>query len=278
MSQQTTLTRDVVVKGIGLHSGDLSRVILRPAAANTGIVFVQNSREIPVSPTLVQSSPLCTLLNDGNGFTLSTVEHLMAALFGLGIDTVRIEVEGHEVPILDGSALPWVEAIDAAGRQQLETPQHSLIIIEKTEIKDAERHLIADTRPSPWLVLNVNIDFPHPAIGQQTWRGIIDEKTFRTEIAPARTFTLESEIESARRAGLIKGGDLTNAVVFGQNGYVINPDGLRFPNEPVRHKALDVLGDMYMAGRPLFGSLTMTHPGHTANNHLLRQIMGLPSA
>lgn len=272
-----TLASAVSVTGVGLHSGASVKVTLQPEPAGTGIAFFRS--DIPTESffisdsTLTKPSPLCTLLTNQNGATLSTVEHLMAAFAGLGVTDVSVHVNGPELPILDGSALPWVQAIDTAGRALLAetiTP----VIVTKPQLYSAEGRLLeALPDPRSGTRIMATIEFPHPAIGRQSWKGVLDEQTFRTEIAPARTFTLERDVNAARAAGLIKGGSLENAVVFADDGTVLNPEGLRFADEPVRHKVLDALGDFYMAGRPIWGKLSLTLPGHSANNALLRKLL-----
>jgi UDP-3-O-[3-hydroxymyristoyl] N-acetylglucosamine deacetylase len=275
--KQVTLKRDVVVTGIGLHSGKQAEVRLMPALPGQGITLRRvdgggvNFGQI--RPDLSHPSPLCTLLDDGHGMTISTVEHLLAALHGLKVDCVQIEVDGPEVPILDGSALPWVEAIDRAERVELEAPRHWLRVREPAKVLEDGRVLLAEPHMRRALRIACMIDFPHRRIGRQEWKGVVDEETFRKEIAPARTFTLEAEVEAARKAGLIKGGSLENAVVFGADGMVKNPEGLRFMDEPVRHKVLDAMGDLFLAGQCVWGRFHLTAPGHTANNALLRRIM-----
>lgn len=272
---QTTLAKDVVILGIGLHSGAMSRVIVRSAGADAGIVFRQNGVDVPARAGLVRVAPLCTLVEDAAaGVRISTVEHLLAALHGLGIDNAVVEVEGEEVPILDGSALPWVEAIDNAGRQELEAPKRALVVGNEVRVEDGSKYAVASPHAGAWLSVDVTVDYPHPLIGVQRWKGIVDEQVFRTQIAPARTFVLEKDIEAVRAAGLVRGGGLDNAVVFGSDGRVMNPERLRFADEPVRHKVLDLIGDLYMGGRAVHGRVTAVMPGHGLNNGLLRKIVG----
>ena len=288
---QITLARDVVMRGIGLHSGAMVRVVVRPGAVDTGVVFRQNGMDVPARADLVKVAPLCTLV-EASGMKISTVEHLLAALHGLGIDNAVIEVEGEEIPILDGSALPWVEAFDKVGRVEQGAPKRVLVVGQAVEVEltrlrqgsseassgllreeDRDTQVItakAEPHAGAWLHVSVATDYAHPLIGPQTWRGIVDEAVFRREIAPARTFVLEKDVAAARKGGLIRGGGLDNAVVFGENGLVMNPEGLRFKDEPVRHK---VLGDLYMAGRPVHGRLSFNMPGHGVNNQLLRKIV-----
>lgn len=275
-----TLAKDVSIKGVGLHSGIGTEVVLRPnvyQGVNGGGVVLRRGDavggEFRIEASMVQKSPLCTLLHNAQGTTLSTVEHLLSALHGLRVDSVIVEISGPEVPILDGSALPWVELIDQAGRVELETPRNWLKV-EKPVVLDAEGRVLLAT-PDARLGMRVEctIDFPHPMIGKQEWRGMVDEATFRREIAPARTFVQEKDIAAAQAAGLAKGGSLENAVVFGTDGTVLNKEGLRFADEPVRHKVLDLIGDIYMEGRCVVGAFAVTAPGHVANNELLRKIV-----
>ncbi len=276
-----TLAKEVSIHGVGLHSGVGTEVVLRPHAhqgVNAGGVVLRRGDgadgEFRITPEMVQTSPLCTLLRNSHDVTLSTVEHLLSALHALRVDSVIVEISGPEVPILDGSALPWVELIDKAGRVELETPRNWLKV-EKSVVLDSEgRVLLATPDARSGMRVECVIDFPHPMIGRQEWKGIVDETTFRREIAPARTFVQERDIAAAQAAGLAKGGSLENAVVFGEDGTVKNPGGLRFPDEPVRHKVLDLIGDVYMAGRCVSGAFAVTAPGHVANNLLLRQMVG----
>ena len=213
------------------------------------------------------------MLENSHGTTIGTVEHLLSALHGLRVDNLLVEIDGPEVPILDGSALPWVELIDKAEREELSAPRQWLKIERTVRHEDAGRVMLAEPDARAALRIECHVEYPHPAVGRQTWRGVIDEVTYRSQIAPARTFVLEKDIAAAQAAGLIKGGGLHNAVVFGEDGQVQNPEGLRFPNEPVRHKVLDAVGDMFTAGQCLRGKLTLNAPGHTANNMLLRRLL-----
>ena len=272
--KQRTLKATVARMGVGLHSGEVAEVVLRPATAGTGVVIVRGGARTAVRAARVRGTPLSTQVDLEGGQTLATVEHLMAALHALGVDNVEIEVGGPEVPILDGSALPWVEAIDEAGRTELGAERGWLRVEEPVEYRDGLKVLRALPHKAEGLWVRAAVEFDHPLIGSQTWEGKVDEDTFRHLIAPARTFVMEADIEQAKAAGLIKGGNLENAVVFGKNGKVLNPDGLRFDDEPVRHKVLDAVGDLYMDGRPLWARLDLTWPGHAVNNMLLRKLVG----
>jgi UDP-3-O-[3-hydroxymyristoyl] N-acetylglucosamine deacetylase len=278
LHKRVTLAKEVSIRGIGLHSGVGAEVVLRPATgAEAGVVLRRGDvsmGEFRLHPDMVKRSPLCTLLENEHGVNVSTVEHLLSALHGLRVDSVVIEINGPEVPILDGSALPWVELIDSVGRVELAYDRNWLEVASP-QVEDSEgRVLLANPEPRKGLRVECVVDFPHPAIGRQEWKGLVDEATYRRNIAPARTFVLERDIAAAQAAGLAKGGSLENAVVFGDDGSVKNPGGLRFADEPVRHKVLDVVGDLYMAGRPVSGVFHMNLPGHIANNLLLRKIVG----
>jgi UDP-3-O-[3-hydroxymyristoyl] N-acetylglucosamine deacetylase len=270
--KQRTLKAPVARKGVGLHSGVEAEVVLRPAGAGEGIVFMAGGRKVKAAATLVNPTPLCTMLDLGEGVRLSTVEHLMAALHALGVDNVRTEASGPEIPILDGSALPWVEALDEAGRVELEAERDWLKVAAAVEAREGLKALKAEPGREEGLWVRAGVDYLHPLIGSQTWEGMVDEDTFRHLIAPARTFVLQKDIEAAQAAGLARGGSLENAVVFGDDGTVLNPDGLRFDDEPVRHKVLDIVGDLYMAGRPVWGRVSVVLPGHAMNNLLLRKM------
>ena len=275
-NRAVTLAKDVRISGVGLHSGVGAEVVLRPNVSGGGVVLRRGDvtgGEFRIAADMVQASPLCTLLENASGVNLSTVEHLLSALHGLRVDSVIVEINGPEVPILDGSALPWVELIDEAGRVELDVDRKWLKV-EKPAVLDAEgRVLLATPDAREGMRVDCTIDFPHPAIGRQVWKGVVDEQTFRREIAPARTFVQEKDIAAAQAAGLAKGGSLENAVVFGDAGGVLNKGGLRFADEPVRHKVLDLIGDFYMQGQCVNGSFAVTAPGHVANNRLLRQIL-----
>ena len=283
MQTMVTLAKAITVKGIGVHTGAPVAVELRPRVpklreVNAGIVLQRldvpkGQGDFTLAADLSVPSPLATLLRNAEGTTLSTVEHLLSALHGLQVDALTIAVDGPELPILDGSGLPWVQAIDAAGRQTLDVPRAWLRVPKVVQHDSEGRVLRAEPDGRRALRVECPVDVPHPMIGRQMWRGVVDEAVFRAEIAPARTFVLEEDIAAAQAAGLAKGGSLANAVVFGRNGQVLNAEGLRFADEPVRHKVLDAVGDLFLAARPVAGKFYLTLPGHTANNALLRKLL-----
>ncbi len=258
----TTLARSESVAGIGLHSGQPAQVTLVPSPPGTGRVFVRMDLPgEPIIPALwphVSSTHRATSLCKDNA-AVSTVEHLLAALVGLGIDNVRIETTAEELPALDGSATPWVAALDAAGRQDQPGPAPVLAPTRPIRVSQGNRSLVLV--PAPVCSLRVQVDFDHPDVGVQELDLPLDESTFRNELAWARTFGFEQELEHLRAQNLVRGASLENAVVYGDRG-VINPEGLRSPDEVVRHKALDLVGDLALIGQPILGRLTAIRPGH----------------
>ncbi len=267
-----TLTKSCEVSGIGLHNGLESLVRLSPRT-KAGIEIKVNGQPLTLSPTNMLPTPLRTTLAEGN-ITLATPEHLLAALHGLNILGISIEIEGPpEVPILDGSALPWVAAIDAAGRTELANPPPLLKAGRPSTYSNEGRLLLATPRLLGGLEVECHVTYPSAVIGTQHWRGVITEEVFRTEIAPARSFALQAEVEAAMAAGLLRGASLASGVLLTREETIANPEGLRFPDEPVRHKMLDFIGDSFLAGRRVQGSFALTAPGHTANIRLLQQVV-----
>lgn len=276
--QQQTLAQSFSYSGKGLHSGVQVTATLLPAPERTGIVFkradIQGEEgHIALTPHGVHHTQLCSVIENDKGVSVATVEHLLAACYGMGLDNCIVEINGPEIPILDGSALPWAQGISEAGLTQQNATCAALIITKPITVNYEGRVLQALPDDRPGLRVEVMIDFPHPAIGRQEWAGKITPEKFISDIAPARTFCLERDIEAMQKAGMIKGGGLENAVVFGRDGTPINPEGLRFTDEPVRHKVLDMLGDFFMSGKRIQGKLIIPMPGHGANNALLRAIV-----
>lgn len=275
---QQTLGKAISVTGVGLHSGQEATVTLRPAEDNAGVTVRRTdvaAGDIPLNPTVVGETTLCTTIGNAAGVQVKTVEHLLSSLYALNVDNVVIEIDGPEIPILDGSASPWVAAIDEAGRVAQAAPAPILTITKPITHMQEGRLLEALPDPRPGLRIAVTVDFPHPVIGRQELAIKVDEETFRKEIAPARTFCLERDVQAMQAAGLIQGGSLDCAVVFAENGTVVNPSGLRFKDEPIRHKMLDAIGDFALANKRISGKLNLTMPGHGANNELLRKIVAL---
>ncbi|HEX2859371.1 MAG TPA: UDP-3-O-acyl-N-acetylglucosamine deacetylase [Alphaproteobacteria bacterium] len=266
------IAKPISLEGVGVHTGVRSGVTLLPGSNGISVARVDGRRKnFAISPTTARPSPLCTLLVGSTGATLSTVEHLFSALHGMGVTDVMVEVDGPEVPILDGSALPWVTALETAGLTPLPGPLDTLKVASTVPLADGARTLFAT--PAGLFSVRCTIDFDHPMIGHQSWSGTITPERYKKEIAPARTFITEDELKLAQEAGFAKGATLEGGVLFLNDGTVANPGGLRFEDEPVRHKVLDAIGDLFMAGKPVVGAFTLNRPGHTANNALLRKLV-----
>lgn len=251
-----------------MHSGAPARVTLHPAPAGTGRVFHTPNGEIPALLAHVAETGNRTVLARGPA-RVETVEHLLAACFALQLDDVAIEIDGPEAPILDGSAEPWRAAILEAGLVQHAAPAPVFAVNRVLEVREGERY--ARLEPGAGLELDLTIAFEEPGIGEQRFQGRLDAEMFAREIAPARTFGLAADLPRLRAAGLGLGAGLANTVAF-EKGRVLNPEGLRFPNEPVRHKALDVLGDLALLGARLEGKLTASRPGHALTAALLHKL------
>jgi UDP-3-O-[3-hydroxymyristoyl] N-acetylglucosamine deacetylase len=277
---QHTVKTSAILAGVGVHTGERVRLVIRPAAADHGIVFVRTDiidrdNRVPVSPEAVVKTQLGTVIANEAGVTVATIEHLMAALSALEVDNAVVELDGPEVPIMDGSALPFVTLLDRAGRRWQDAPRRFIEVLETVEVVDGDKR--AAMTPSPRFVMDFEISFPSAAIGRQ--RVIVDvtEQSFRRELADCRTFGFLHEVEALRAMGLARGGDLTNAVVI-EGDRVLNEDGLRRPDEFVRHKALDAVGDLYVLGAPVLGRFTGVKAGHDMNNRLVRALAARPAA
>lgn len=270
---QKTLKSAISCTGIGLHSGNKVSMTLKPAEADTGIVFRRadvggEGVEIPGTFDSVVDTRMCTTIGSA-GKTISTVEHLMAALAGAGIDNAIIEVGGPEVPVMDGSAAPFLFLIECAGVAELDAPRKALRIKKAVEVREDDK--LARIAPGEGFALDFEIDFSNPVIGQQSMSVGLTSGVFKDEIARARTFGFLHEAEALWAAGLAKGASLDNAVVV-SGDKVMNDDGLRFEDECVRHKILDAVGDLYMAGMPIIGHYNGTRASHALNNALLREV------
>jgi UDP-3-O-[3-hydroxymyristoyl] N-acetylglucosamine deacetylase len=272
--QQTTIDSDVVLSGTGVHSGKPASVILHPAEANTGWNFVVSSGcgrlvRIPADFRAVANVTLCTVLGDGKGTTVGTVEHLLAALRGMNVDNCEIELDGNELPILDGSAAPFVEAIDEAGLRILDEPRRCIKVLQTIRIEEGQS--MAELSPSNSSLFDVTIDFPNPFIGRQHLAIDLNPNVFRREIARARTFGFMKDVKALWAAGRALGSSLENTVAIGDDR-ILNPEGLRFKNEFVRHKALDAVGDLALAGAPILGAYRSIRGGHKINTNILKAL------
>ncbi len=277
IERQTSIERSVTVHGVGLHTGAKVHMQLCPAPPYTGIVFRRvdlDSFEVPASPEYVAHVSYATALVR-SGVLVATVEHLLAALHGCGVDNVIVEIDGFEVPILDGSALPFVELIQAAGVNQLDAPRQYLRILKRIEVSDNGKFMAI--RPGSALSIQCEIDFDHPLIGRQQRTVEMHGNAFIREIAPARTFGFHHEAESLRKMGLIQGGSLDNAIVLTREG-MLNQEPLRFPDEFVRHKILDLIGDLTLLGRPILGRVEAVRAGHALHNGLVAKLLRDPQA
>jgi len=280
---QHTLKAPIGCVGVGLHSGRRVSLTLHPAEAGHGIVFRRSdlSRDIPARFDRVVDDRLCTVLGDERWASarVGTVEHLMAALSGLGVDNALIELDGPEVPALDGSAAPWVFLLECAGMVSQPEPRRTIEIRRTVRVSDGDS--FAELRPAlpnaPGLEMALSIDFAAAAIGRQALSLRLTPDSFRQELARARTFTLMEEVEALRAAGFAQGGSLENAVVV-DKARVLNRGGLRMPDEFARHKLLDAVGDLALAGAPLCGRFIAHRPGHALNNRLLRALFANAAA
>lgn len=272
MAVQQTLCESVEFTGFGLHSGAPVRMVLHPAPADTGVRFCRTDvagadQIVPARWDAVQPSRLCTLLVNRDGVSVSTVEHIMAALAGCAIQNVQIDIDGPEVPILDGSAAPFVAGILRAGIARQDALLRAILVKKPIEVRDGAA--IARLEPADMLEIDFEIDFAEAAIGHQTLRMNMSNGAFVRELSTSRTFCRNADVIAMRERGLALGGTLENAVVFDGNR-VLSPGGLRHANEPVRHKMLDALGDLALAGMPILGRYTGYRSGHALTNSLLR--------
>ncbi len=277
---QRTLKGPIACTGTGLHSGRKVAMQLLPAPPNHGIVF--RRRDIPGDAGVlkadfraVRDTRLCSMLANDAGTKIGTIEHLMAALYGAQVDNLIVELDADEVPVMDGSAAPFLFLVDCAGTIEQAAPRRAIQILETIAFEEGDAHL--ELSPGPGFSADFEIDFANEAIGRQAIHVALEPAGFRQEIARARTFGFEHEVASLRAMGLARGGSLDNAVVIsGEN--ILNEDGLRFDDEFVRHKVLDLVGDLYLAGAPILGHARARRTGHRHNNALLHALFATPRA
>ena len=271
---QRTLKQKINFQGIGLHSGKIVKMSIYPAVADHGIVFVRSditdkNNVIPAKYDHVVDTKLCTVIGNEAGAIVGTIEHLMAAFAGCGIDNVLVEIDSPEVPVMDGSSSAFVEAIDEAGLEIQEKPRRAIRILKEVSIeKDGKR---ASLRPGNLPTFIGEIDFDHPSIGKQRYEVTLLNGNFRHDIAKARTFGFKHEVEMLRQMGLAQGGSLDNAIVLDETK-ILNKGGLRFENEFIRHKVLDAIGDIALAGGPIIGTYEGEKLGHELTNLLLHEL------
>ena len=273
---QKTLKTSIGCAGIGLHTGVRVSMKLYPAEPNTGIVFrrvdlVGGGTEIPAKWSSVTDSRMCTVLADQNGVSVATVEHLMSAFCGLEIDNAIVEINGPEVPAMDGSAAPFAFLIDCAGAVEQDAVRRALRVTKSHAYTDGQK-MVALGSWSGGLRVDFTIDFRAAAIGRQHCSFMVDRDVFKTEIARARTFGLLSDVTALREAGLARGGNLDNAIVVDGNR-ILNEEGLRHAHEFVHHKALDAIGDLYLTGHPIIGHFVGRCSSHADTARLMRQVL-----
>jgi len=274
---QTTLAREAVLEGVGLHSGAPCKVRLRPARADDGIVFDlaalssgPSRGRIRACIDSVIDTRLCTRLGNDAGGSIGTVEHLLAAATVIGVDNLLVEIDGDELPILDGSASPYVDALEEAGVASCQAPHRRLRILERVELVDGARSIIAE--PYDGALIEVSIDYADPAIGVQTVVLDLSDGESLKRLKRARTFCRLADVEAMRKAGLSRGGSLDNAIVV-DGDKILNQSGLRDPQEFALHKALDLIGDLRLAGAPIEGRIVAVRPGHDLNTRFVKRLL-----
>ena len=280
MLKQYTIAAPVKTVGIGLHTGSKVTLKLIPAPINTGIIFhrvdLPNAPGIKADAHAVTDTRLATVLQNGDT-RISTVEHLLSGCAGLGIDNLIIELDCEEVPIMDGSAASFLFLIESAGLQEQDAPRQFIVIKKLVEIRDSGK--LARLEPFDGFKLDFTIDFKHPAVDKTGQRYVIDfaDSTYAREIGRARTFGFAHEVEALREMGLARGGSLDNAIVLDEHR-ILNNEELRYDDEFVRHKILDAIGDLYLAGHPIVGAYVAEKSGHALNNALLRALFADPTS
>lgn len=277
MLMQCTLKKQITLTGIGLHSGKKVTVTFKPAPKNTGLVYkrtdLEPNVEFKCSADAVRDTQLCTALVNAEGVRISTIEHLQAALFSLGIDNLYIEVNAPEIPIMDGSAYPFVYLLSQVGIKELNAPKQFIKVTKAVRVEDGDKWAMLEPS-SQGLQMDLTIDFKHPAMDPEKQHISIDfsGKLFRDEIASARTFCFLRDVEYMHAHNLALGGSLDNAVVL-DDYRVLNNDGLRYENEFVKHKLLDCIGDLYMSNMVLLGKFSAYKTGHHLNNQMIRELL-----
>jgi UDP-3-O-[3-hydroxymyristoyl] N-acetylglucosamine deacetylase len=271
--KQRTLMNEVGCTGIGLHTGEKVKINIRPAPADSGIKFIRTDLkghpEVEVRFDNVFDTTLATTIGT-NGCKVSTIEHLMAAFFGLGIDNAVVELDGPEVPIMDGSAAPFVFLIKSGDVREQKSPKQFIVIKKPFKVDDGNRSVCI--YPSKELKITYMIDFQHPLLRNQEYELNFSGRDFVREISTARTFGFMKDVETLKKNGFARGGSLDNAVVI-DDFRIINEDGLRFDDEFVRHKILDFIGDISIVGSPIIGHFVVKKSGHFLNQHMLRKLM-----
>ncbi len=271
--KQQTIKSDISLKGIGLHSGKIVNVTIQPSNVNNGIKFIRTdlikNNIVDALWSNVSSTNLCTTISNEKGISISTIEHLMSALSGMHVDNVNILIDGSEVPIMDGSSLPFVELLEISGIQTQEFDRK--VILVKKEIVVSNNNSYAKIIPNNQFSIDFEIDFSSSLINKQSCQLQLINGNYKNDISSARTFGFEKDVDYLRANGLALGGSLDNAVVVGKT-HILNKEGLRFKDEFVRHKILDSIGDLYLAGSPIQGYFCGSRSGHFLNTQLLKQL------
>lgn len=275
---QHTVAAEVSCVGVSLHSGDMINMVIRPSQPHSGIVFVRTDIDsnnlVPAIYDAVVETTLGTTIANKHGVTVATIEHLMAALWGAGIDNARIELNGPEVPIMDGSSEPFVFLLECAGRVQQRALKRIVEVLREVTVEEGASK--ATLTPHDNFTLDIEIAFKHPLIATQKATYDFADISFKQALARARTFGFENEVEKMRSMGLALGGSLHNAIVVGERE-IVNEGGLRYADEFVRHKALDCVGDYFLAGAAIKGAVNTHRPGHGINNKLIRALFADPA-
>jgi UDP-3-O-[3-hydroxymyristoyl] N-acetylglucosamine deacetylase len=282
MQMQQTIERPAVCAGIGVHSGEKARLVLKPAPVGTGVVFRRTDLDasditVHAHADAVSDTRLGTTLTNDAGVSVAVVEHLMAALAGMGIDNLIIDIDGPEVPIMDGSSAVFCELLLQAGLKKQSAPRRRIRILEPVEIVDGPKRATLSPSDDSVLTLRARIEYDDSVIGIQQMALRLAPGMFARDLAFARTYGFARDVEMLRANGLARGGSLDNAVVV-EDGAVMNPEGLRAEDEFVRHKMLDAVGDLMLAGAPIAGSYDAVQPGHALNNALVRKLLTTPAA
>lgn len=278
---ETTFANPFTIRGIGVHSGAEVTAVFNPAESGTGIVFQRigphgEVTELKAVSATVGNTDFCTVLGSGPTRSIATVEHVMAALYALGIDNAVIEVDGAEMPVMDGSSAVFIEAIEQAGIKTLSKKRRYIRVLKTVRVDAGSSW--AEFHPYDGTRFEVDIDFDSPAIGRQSWKGDITPASFKTELSRARTFGFMRDVERLWAAGLALGSSLENSVVIGDDNRVINMEGLRYADEFVRHKTLDAVGDLALAGAPFLGLYRSYRGGHKVNAMALKALLSDASA
>lgn len=278
MMMQQTIKDVIRFSGIGLHTGNNINVRILPSGSDTGITFVR--KDIPGSTPLraeasnVVATSYATSLGN-RGVTIFTIEHLMAAFYGLGVDNAIVELDGPEVPIMDGSASHFVEVIEKAGLSKLYSPKRFLVIKKPIKVTDGDKYVLLLPAHERELTISYSIDFAHPFLSKQSFSMPFSRDIFRTEVGNARTFGFLKDAEMLWANGLAKGASLDNAIVISDTK-ILNEEGLRFPDEFVRHKVLDLMGDVSLLGAPIIGHIAAYRSGHALNHRLIQEVLNAP--